>query len=92
MPNFRCNMLDENGDTLFPADIVAETLDAAIIRAAHILNTTNHGPWPVRQVYAFEVWSDSGRVFPEPLEPAGPGKHRRRLNPGLGIGKNNWLG
>jgi hypothetical protein len=71
MSYYRCNMLDEVGDTLFPADIVAETLDAAIRHAARILNISNQGPSPSRRVYAFEVWSDSGRLFPEPLEPGG---------------------
>lgn len=26
MPSYRCKMLGENGDILFPADIVAESL------------------------------------------------------------------
>ncbi len=67
MPYYRCKMLDEDGATLFPADIVAETLDAAIRHAARILNTSNQGPSPSRRVYAFEVWSERGRLFPEPL-------------------------
>jgi hypothetical protein len=69
MPNFRCNMLDKDGDTLFPADIVAANLSMAIQHGCQILHTSNQGTWPSRRVYAFEVWTDDGRVFPEPLKP-----------------------
>jgi hypothetical protein len=73
MPNFRCNMLDEHGDILFPADIVAETVSAAMRQAFEILESNNLGPVPLRQqVYAFEVWNGNGLVFPEP--PANPTK------------------
>jgi hypothetical protein len=67
MPDFRCHMLDERGDILFPADIVAETLDAAIRHAFDILRTSNQDASSSRRVYSVEVWSESGRVFPEPL-------------------------
>ena len=30
MPDFRCNLMDERGHMLFPAEIVGENLDAAI--------------------------------------------------------------
>ena len=57
MPNFRCHMLDEHGDILFPADIFAETVSAAIRRAFEILESNNLSPLSFRQVYAFEVWN-----------------------------------
>jgi hypothetical protein len=66
MPNFRCHMLDEHRDILFPADIVAETVSAAIRHAFEILESNNLSPLSFRQVYAFEVWNGDGRVFPEP--------------------------
>ena len=66
MPHFRCHMLDEHGDILFPADIFAETVSAAIRHAFEILESNNLSPLPFRQVYAFEVWHGGGRVFPEP--------------------------
>ena len=34
MPDFRCNMLDEHGHMLFPAEIAVENLDAAIQHAS----------------------------------------------------------
>jgi hypothetical protein len=67
MPSFRCNMLDDHGHVLFPADIVAESLAAAIHRASQIRQMSNQSDTPSRRVYAFEVWSDRGREFPEPL-------------------------
>ena len=66
MPNFRCYMLDEHRDILFPTDIIAETVSAAIRRAFGILESNNLSPLSFRQVYAFEVWNADGRVFPEP--------------------------
>jgi hypothetical protein len=33
MPDFRCNMLDQRGNVLFPADVVAEDLEAALRHA-----------------------------------------------------------
>ena len=66
MPNFRCYMLDEHRDILFPTDILAETVSAAIRRAFEILESNNLSPISFRQVYAFEVWNADGRVFPEP--------------------------
>jgi hypothetical protein len=66
MPNFRCYMLDEHGDILLPADIVAETVSVAIRHAFEILESNNLSPVSFRQIYAFEVWNGDGRVFPEP--------------------------
>jgi hypothetical protein len=70
MPNFRCHMLDEHGGIPFPADIVAETVSAAIRQAFEILESSNLSYLPFRQVYAFEVWHGDARVFPEPLPKA----------------------
>jgi hypothetical protein len=65
MPSYRCNMLGENGDILFPADIVAESLAAALQHASKIRRMSNEGTSNSRQVYAFEVWSDNGRLYPQ---------------------------
>jgi hypothetical protein len=46
MPAFRCNMLDEHGHMLFPAEIVAENLDAAIEHASAILQASNQSSGP----------------------------------------------
>lgn len=43
MPSYRCKMLGENGDILFPADIVAESLAAAIQHASKIRRMSNEG-------------------------------------------------
>jgi hypothetical protein len=66
MLDFRCNMLDERGHTLFSADIAAENLEAAIEHAADILHTSNQST-SSRRVYSFEVWSGTTRLFPTPL-------------------------
>ena len=67
MPSYRCNMLDEDGNIIFPSDIVVESLAAAIQHAFHIRETSNQSTSPPRRIYAFEVWSDSGRQFPQTL-------------------------
>ena len=41
MPDFRCHMLDERGDLLFPADLTVDTAEAAILHAFDILRTSN---------------------------------------------------
>jgi hypothetical protein len=64
MPHYRCNMLDEGGNILFPADVVAESLAAAIQHAAKIRQMSNQGTSYSRRVCVFEVWSDNGRLFP----------------------------
>ena len=64
MPSYRCNMLGEDGDILFPADIVAGSLSAAIQHASRIRQMSNEGASYSRQVYAFEVWSDNGQLYP----------------------------
>ena len=67
MPEYRCNMLNQHGDILFPSDIVAESLDAALQDAVDVFRKCNEGSSTSRQAYAFEVWSGSTRLFPEPL-------------------------
>ena len=67
MPDFRCHMLDERGDVLFPADLTVDTLDAAIRHAFDILRTSNEHS-SSRHVFAVEVWSDSSRLFPPQLD------------------------
>ncbi len=65
MPIFRCHMLDEHGDILFSADFGAETVTVAIRQAFEILESNDLSNLPHRQVYAFDVWNDDARVFPE---------------------------
>jgi hypothetical protein len=66
MLDFRCKMLDERGGILFSADIAAASAEDAIRHASEVLRTSNQAS-PSRRVYAFEVWSDSSRLFPPPL-------------------------
>ena len=63
MPDFRCNLMDERGHMLFPAEIVADNLDAAIQHASAILQASNRSS-SSRRVYSFEVWADMTRLFP----------------------------
>jgi len=62
MPDFCCHMLDERGHILFPADIIAESLETAIQHASDILHMSNQSS--SRRVYSFEVWSGTSRLFP----------------------------
>ena len=66
MPDFRCKMLDERGGILFSEDIIADTLEGAILHASNVLHTSNR-PTMSRRVYAFEVWSGASRLFPSSL-------------------------
>jgi nucleotide-binding universal stress UspA family protein len=66
VPDYRCNMLDERGDILFPADIIAENLDDAIRHASDILRANNQS-LSSGLVYSFEVWSGVSRLFPPAL-------------------------
>jgi hypothetical protein len=58
MPDFRCHMLDERGDILFPADLIAESLDAAIRDAFRILHSNNEGAARSERVCGFQVWRE----------------------------------
>ena len=71
MHSYRCNMLDEHGHVIFPADIVAKSLDAAVRHAFRIRETSNQGGSPSRRVHAFEVWSDNEGIS-RPTTPAPP--------------------
>ena len=66
MLDFNCKMLDERGGILFTADFAAETVEDAIRHASQVLRTSNLSS-SSRRVYAFEVWSDTSRLFPPPL-------------------------
>jgi hypothetical protein len=59
-------MLDERGHTLFPAEIVAASVEAAIQHASSILQASNQST-SSRRVYSFEVWTDMMRLFPPQL-------------------------
>ena len=67
MPGYRCNMLDQRGDVLFPADIVAEDLASALRHAFDVLRQSNQGTPSSKQVYALEVWADEGKLFTREL-------------------------
>jgi hypothetical protein len=81
MDSYRCDMLDEHSHVIFPADIIAESLEAAIQHAARILQLSDRGTSPSRCVYAFEVWSDRGRLFPAPLPSSKPALARSNYFP-----------
>ena len=66
MPEFRCNMLDRRGEVVFPADVVAEDLAAALQHAFEVLRT-NVPSSPSKQVYALEVWADTSKLFTREL-------------------------
>ena len=66
MLDFHCKMLDARGGILFSADIAAASAEDAIRHASEVLRTSNQAA-SSRRVYAFEVWSDTGRLFPPPL-------------------------
>jgi hypothetical protein len=58
MLDYHCHMLNERGDIIFPADIAAETLDAAVRHAFNILHTSNAGASSAERVYGFEIWRE----------------------------------
>jgi hypothetical protein len=64
MESFRCYFLDNHDHILFPANIVAEDLEAAKRRALVLM----HEP---REKYssmptAIEIWQGAARLFPSP--------------------------
>jgi hypothetical protein len=64
---FRCNMLDQRGDVLFPADVIADDLETALRRAFDVLRTSNQIASLSKQVYALEVWADTRKLFTREL-------------------------
>jgi hypothetical protein len=64
MPDYRCCMLDHRGNLLFPSDIVAESLEAALRSAFELLRQTNEAASVTRRAYAFEVWAETSRIDP----------------------------
>jgi hypothetical protein len=67
MPDFRCNMLDQRGDVLFPADVVADDWEAALRHAFDVLRKYNHESSLSKRVYALEVWAGTCRSFTREL-------------------------
>ena len=63
MPEYRCNMLDQRGSVLFPADIVADDLEAALRYAFEVLRTSNQHASLSTRVYALEVWAGTSKLF-----------------------------
>jgi hypothetical protein len=86
MPDFRCDMLDESGHTLFPAEIVAQDLEAAIRHGTDILHMSNDSS--SRYVYSFEVWTGTSRLFPASLPQFGPLGARDALDLGLSLAEH----
>jgi hypothetical protein len=67
MPDYRCNMLDQRGDILFPADVVADDLEAALRHAFDVLRTSNQRASLSKRVYALEVWAGTSKLFTREL-------------------------
>jgi hypothetical protein len=67
MPDFRCNMLDQRGNVLFPADVVAEDLEAALRHAFEVFHKSNRSASLSERVYALEVWAGSTKLFTREL-------------------------
>jgi hypothetical protein len=67
MPDYRCNMLDQRGDVLFPADVVAEDLATALQHAFDVLRRSNQGTPLSKRVYAVEVWGGTDKLFTREL-------------------------
>ena len=67
MPGYRCNMLDQRGDVLFPADVVAEDLATALHHAFDVLRQSSQGTPLSKRVYAVEVWADTNKLFTREL-------------------------
>jgi hypothetical protein len=60
-------MLDQRGDVLFPADIVADDLEAALRHAFDVLRRTNQSSSLSVGVYALEVWAGTSKLFTREL-------------------------
>jgi hypothetical protein len=56
-------MLDQRGDVLFPADIVADDLEAALRHAFDVLRQTNQSTSLSGRVYALEVWAGTSKLY-----------------------------
>ena len=67
MPDYRCNMLDQRGDVLFPADVVAEDLASALRHAFAVFRESNQGTPLSKRVYALEVWAGTNKLFTREL-------------------------
>ena len=67
MPDFRCNMLDQRGNVLFPADIVAEDLEAALRHAFEVFDKSNRSASLSNRAYALEVWAGPTKLFTREL-------------------------
>ena len=61
MPDSRCKMLDQRGDVLFPADVVAEDLASALRHAFDVLRQSNQGTTLSKRVYGLEVWAGTDK-------------------------------
>jgi hypothetical protein len=68
MPDFRRYMLNAEGEILFGDIIIAETLDAALLRTFVLVRTKNQNRPASRMIWAFEVWSGADRLSPERLD------------------------
>ena len=62
MPDFRCYMLNAEGEVLFGVNFAAETLDAALQRAFELRHTKNQSRVSSRLIWGFEVWSGLNRL------------------------------
>jgi len=60
-------MLDQRGDVLFPADVDAEDLEAALRHAFDVLRKSNQAASLSKRVYALEVWAGTSKLFTREL-------------------------
>jgi hypothetical protein len=68
MLDYRCYMVNAEGEVLFGVNFAVETLDDAVQRAMELRRTKNENRPSSRMINAFEVWSGSNRLFPESLD------------------------
>jgi hypothetical protein len=76
MPDYRCYFLDKNGLALFPAEIFAEDLEAAMRHAFDILNEKDDRASRSALIHPtnIEIWEGDLRKFPAE-RPVWRGKH-----------------
>jgi hypothetical protein len=60
-------MLDQRGNVLFPADIVAQDLEAALRHAFEVFHKSNRSASLLKRVYALEVWAGPTKLFTREL-------------------------
>ena len=67
MRGYHCEMFDKHGDVIFPTVIIAESLDAAVQRAFHILHNSNDSSAFSSWIYGFKVWQEPVAPLPQEI-------------------------